>query len=177
MPQHAAACRSMPQHKKFFRGTAHACWHAYGRGSSPCISWHQIQLSLTARHVCYRTALWDNCSIGQLCSWIPRDFPSAFWRAGFGSLPWPDPPTKKTPSKIARECGCAGCGALCRQNGPKLIHARVPQVRTDRKVAYGLPTQTRSGNTHASTCGLHKHTVWASAIRYGEEHSLGGCRA
>ena len=25
MPQHAAACRSMPQHKKFFRGTALAC--------------------------------------------------------------------------------------------------------------------------------------------------------
>ena len=24
MPQHAAACRSVPQHKKFFRGTAHA---------------------------------------------------------------------------------------------------------------------------------------------------------
>jgi hypothetical protein len=43
-----------------------APFDAYGRGSSCCCSWYQIQLSLTMCYVRYHTALWDNCSIGQL---------------------------------------------------------------------------------------------------------------
>ena len=52
---------------------------AYGRGSSHCISWYQKQFILTTCFVCYRIAVWDNCSTGQLWSLIPRDFSSAFW--------------------------------------------------------------------------------------------------
>ena len=39
---------------------------AHGLGSSHCISWYQIQLSLTTCHVRYHIALWGSRSIGQL---------------------------------------------------------------------------------------------------------------
>ena len=43
-----------------------APWDAYRRGSSHCISWFQIELTLTTCHVRYHTELWDNRSIGLL---------------------------------------------------------------------------------------------------------------
>ena len=44
----------------------HEAHDAFERGSSQCISWHQVRLILTARHVRYRIDLWDNRSIGEL---------------------------------------------------------------------------------------------------------------
>jgi hypothetical protein len=41
-------------------------WDSFGRGGSHCISWYQIQLIITACHVRYRIAFFDNRSIEQL---------------------------------------------------------------------------------------------------------------
>ena len=43
-----------------------APWDAYGRGSSRCIFWFQIELAPATCHVRYHTELWDNCSTGLL---------------------------------------------------------------------------------------------------------------
>ena len=90
-----------------------AHWDAFGRHSSRCISWYQIQLILSMCHVHYRITLCDNGSIGQLRSLIRRDFSSEH---GEQALParrgWHPPP----PRALLERRGQGGRGS--RGGGP-----------------------------------------------------------